>query len=63
MRTKTQRFQRRPRTFRAMTGLRKEKFVELYKELQPLYEKSEQKRLSNSKRQRKIGGGRKKGLC
>jgi hypothetical protein len=62
METKTTRFQRRPRTFRAMTGLSKEKYTELYKELVPLYEKSELKRLSNSKRQRKIGGGRKKEL-
>jgi len=62
MQTKTTRFQRRPRTFRAMTGLSKEKYTELYKELVPLYEKSELKRLSNSKRQRKIGGGRKKEL-
>ncbi len=62
MQTKTRRFQRRPRTFRAMTGLSKEKYTELYKELLPLYEKSELKRLSNSKRQRKIGGGRKKEL-
>jgi len=62
MQTKTRRFQRRPRTFRAMTGLSIEKFNELYKELFPLYEKSELKRLSKSKRQRKIGGGRKKEL-
>ena len=62
MQTKTRRFQRRPRTFRAMTGLSIEKFNELYKELFPLYEKSELKRLSKSKRQRKIGGERKKEL-
>ena len=62
MQTKTTRFQRRPRTFRAMTGLSKEKYNELLLELVPLYEKSELKRLSNSKRQRKIGGGRKKEL-
>lgn len=62
MRTKTERFQRRPLTFRAMTGLSIEKYNELLNALLPLYEKSELKRLSNSKRQRKIGGGRKKGL-
>jgi len=48
MQTKSKRFQRRPRTFRAMTGLSKEKYNELYKKLLPLYEKSELKRLSNS---------------
>jgi hypothetical protein len=62
MQTKSKRFQSRPRTFRAMTGLSIEKYNELYKELLPLYEKSELKRLSKSKRQRKIGGGRKKEL-
>lgn len=62
MRTKTERFQRRPRTFRAMTGLSIEKYNELLNALLPHYEKFELKRLSNSKRQRKIGGGRKKEL-
>jgi transposase len=62
MQTKSKRFQSRPRTFRAITGLSIEKYNELYKELLPLYEKSELKRLSKSKRQRKIGGGRKKEL-
>lgn len=62
MPTLTQRFQRRPITFRSLTGLSIEKYRELYKELLPLYEKSELKRLSKSKRQRKKGGGRKKEL-
>jgi len=62
MQTKSMRFQRRPRTFRAMTGLSKEKYNELLSELVPLYENSELKRLSTSKRQRKVGGGRKKEL-
>lgn len=62
MQTKTRRFQRRPRTFRAMTGLSKEKYTELLSNLLPPYEKSELNRLSSSKRQRKVGGGRKKEL-
>jgi len=62
MRTKSQRFQRRPRTFRAMTGLSIEKFNELSNELLPLYEKAELKRLNKTKRERKVGGGRKKEL-
>jgi len=62
MRTKSQRFQRRPRTFRAMTGLSIEKFNELSNELLPLYEKAELKRLKKPKRERKVGGGRKKEL-
>ena len=62
MRTKSQRFQRRPRTFRAMTGLSIEKFNELSNELLPLYEKAELKRLNKTQRERKVGGGRKKEL-
>ncbi|MCP4972053.1 MAG: transposase [Arcobacter sp.] len=62
MQTKTKRFKKSPRTFRAVTGLSIEKFNQLYKELVPLYEKSELKRLRKLKRQRKIGGGRKKEL-
>lgn len=62
MRTKAKRFQRRPRTFRAMTGLSIEKFNELSKDLFPLYEKAESKRLKKDKRERKVGGGRKKEL-
>jgi len=62
MQTKTQRFKKSPRTFRAITGLSIEKFNQLYIELLPLYEKAETKRLSKSKRQRKQGGGRKKEL-
>jgi len=60
MKTKSTRFKQSPRAFRAITGISVEKFNELSKELLPLYEKSEIKRLSKSKRQRKIGGGRKK---
>jgi len=62
MRTKTKRFQRRPRIFRAMTGLCIEKFTELCNNLLPVYEKAELKRLNKSKRVRKSGGGRKKEL-
>jgi len=62
MRTKSQRFQLRPRTFRAMTGLSIEKFNELSNELLPLYEQAELKRLKKIKRERKVGGGRKKEL-
>jgi len=58
MGSKSKRFQRRPRTFRAMTGLSIEKF----KELLPLYEKTELKRLNKPKRERRVGGGRKKEL-
>jgi len=62
MQTKTERFKKRPRSFRAITGLSVEKFNELYSKLVPLYEKAEIKRLSNSNRKRKQGGGRKKEL-
>ncbi len=62
MQTKTKRFKKRPRTFRAITGLSVEKFNELYSKLVPLYAKAEIKRLSNSNRKRKQGGGRKKEL-
>ncbi len=62
MQSKTTRFQRRPRTFRSITGLSIEKFNKLLKELSPLYEKSESQRLTNSNRKRKKGGGRKKEL-
>ena len=62
MQTKTIRFKKSPRTFRAATGLSVEKFNQLYKELVPLYKKSELKRLRKLKRQRKTGGGRKKEL-
>lgn len=62
MRSKSQRFQRQPRTFRTMTGLSVEKFHELYSSLVPLYKKAELRRLEKKKRQRKVGGGRKKEL-
>ena len=62
MQTKSQRFQRRPRTFRSMTGLSIEKFNELSNELLSIYEKAELQRLKKTKRERKVGGGRKKEL-
>jgi len=46
METKTKRFQSRPRTFRSLTGLSKEKYNYLLEELLPLYEKSEEKRMN-----------------
>jgi len=62
MQTKTQRFKKSQRTFRAITGLSIAKFNQLYIALVPLYEKAEIKRLSKTNRQRKAGGGRKKEL-
>jgi len=62
MESKTKRFKRSPRTFRAITGLTVSKFNQLYLELLPLYEKAESKRLRKANRQRKSGGGRKKEL-
>ena len=62
MESKTERFKRSPRTFRAITGLTVSKFNQLYLELLPLYEKAESKRLRKANRQRKSGGGRKKEL-
>lgn len=62
MQTKTARFKKRPRTFRAITGLSVEKFNQLYRKMVPIYEKAETKRLKKTKRSRKQGGGRKKEL-
>ncbi len=60
--SRTSHLQRQPKVFRALTGLRVENFNKLYKELVPIYSKSEIKRLSSKKRERNLGGGRKKEL-
>jgi hypothetical protein len=51
-----------PKIFRSLTGITVEKFNKLYKDLLPIYTKSETKRFSSKKRERKLGGGRKKEL-
>ena len=62
MSNKITRIKSRPRSFRTLTGLTITKFITLLTELRPLYEASELIRLSKRKRQRNIGGGRKKEL-
>jgi len=53
---------KRPNTFRKLTGLTVEKFEELLKTITPLYNKSEEKRLYKSNRQRAQGAGRRQNL-
>ena len=53
------RLAKRPKTFRRLTGITPEKFLQLEKQLQPLYEEWNKKQLSKPKRKRKIGGGNK----
>lgn len=53
---------KRQRVFRSLTGITPEKFNELLKQVTPLYEAAEAKRLFKSKRIRKQGGGRQKDL-
>jgi hypothetical protein len=53
---------KRPTLFRSLTGLPFDKFTELLKQIEPLYEQSEAKRLYKDKRERKQGGGRQKQL-
>jgi len=53
---------KRQRLFRSLTGITIEKFNELLKQVTPLYEAAETKRLFKSKRMRKQGGGRQKEL-
>ncbi len=43
--------------FRRLTGITVEKFEEIYRQLEPLYESWNKKRLNQRKRQRKTGGG------
>jgi hypothetical protein len=60
--SRTSQLKRQPKVFRSLTGIRVENFNKLYKELLPIYTKSEIKRLSSKKRERNLGGGRKKEL-
>jgi transposase len=53
---------KRPTLFRTLTGLPLDKFTELLKEIKPLYEQAETKRLNRENRKRKQGGGRQKQL-
>ncbi|MEK7202969.1 MAG: transposase family protein [Patescibacteria group bacterium] len=46
-----------PKVFRTLTGISPEKFDEIYKQLIPLYEKYEVKRLNRPNRQRAISVG------
>lgn len=54
---------KRPFLFRRLTGLTPYKFRELLNFLQPIYNKSEAKRLERPNRKRKKGGGRHKDLA
>lgn len=53
---------RQPKVFRALTGITVEQYTNLYNQLIPIYKATETKRFTLAKRQRKIGGGRKKEL-
>lgn len=53
---------KRQKLFRSLTGITIEKFNELLKQVTPLYEAAEAKRLFKSKKIRKQGGGRQKDL-
>lgn len=46
-----------PKVFQCCTGLRVEEFESLYKEIAPVYEAAEERRLYKEDRQRAIGGG------
>lgn len=50
---------KRPSSFRNLTGISVSEFDELYQRFEPLWQQSEQKRLSRSQRVRAMGGGRK----
>lgn len=56
---KLQKLLQKPRIFKRLTGLSPAKFEKLTIKLEPLFLKARKKRLSNPKRQRKFGGGRK----
>lgn len=60
--SRTSHLKRQPEVFRSLTGITVENFNKTYKELLPIYSKSEIKRLSSKKRERNLGGGRKKEL-
>ncbi|MGD8781767.1 MAG: transposase [Ignavibacteria bacterium] len=53
---------KKSKVFRSLSGLNIEEFENLLRKLGPIYMKSEQKRFKKIKRQRHIGGGRKKQL-
>lgn len=52
------RLRKHPDAFRRMTGITPEKFDEILRQLKPIYEEWNTKRLTRPKRRRKIGGGR-----
>ena len=53
---------KRATLFRSLTGLTLDKYTELLKKIEPLYEQAESKRLYKEQRKRKQGGGRQKQL-
>ena len=52
------RLSRRPLLFRSFTGLEISEFNEIYTEIESRYNEHERKRLSRTKRERKVGAGR-----
>ena len=54
----TTRLRKNPNAFRRLTGVTPEKFDEVFRQLIPVYEVWNTKRLTRPKRKRKIGGGR-----
>lgn len=57
-----QKLQKRPKAFHALTGVSPDKFNDLLKKLEPLWQKAEFKRKNWKGRKRKIGAGRKQKL-
>ena len=55
--SKISKLKQSPLIFRRLTGVSIEKFDEVYRQLEPSYEKYNQKRLSHPNRKRPIGGG------
>ena len=52
------RLSKRPLLFRSFTGLEISEFNEIYTEIESRYDEHERKRLSRTKRERKVGAGR-----
>jgi hypothetical protein len=52
------RLSKRPSLFRSFTGLEISEFNEIYTEIESRYNEHERKRLSRTKRERKVGAGR-----
>src|SRR3954453_15285580 len=52
------RLSKRPLLFRSFTGLEISEFNEIYTEIESRYNEHERKRLSRTKRERKVGAGR-----